>query len=85
MSLKKETIKKEVDNEDSCYLWPLLFSEYCWCHQKYVIIHLIHLTITFQRKKSWHQAEEKFECKAKKVLLNNDVIENNADVIVLIT
>ena len=29
LSSKQELIKKEVDNEDTCYLWPSLCFEYC--------------------------------------------------------
>ena len=39
LSSKKEFIKKEVDDEVTCYLWPSLCFEYC-CHQKYVMIDL---------------------------------------------
>ena len=32
---------ENIENEDTCYLLPSLCFDYCWCHQKYVIIHLI--------------------------------------------
>ena len=41
LSSKKELIKEEVDNESICYLSSSLCFEDCWCHQKFVIMHLI--------------------------------------------
>ena len=90
---EKEPIRKEVDSEDTCYFWPSLCFEYCWCHQQYVITHLVNVSvITFQKIKEKHLTlgKGKILKQQKNVVVEwwchqNNARQNNADVIIFIT
>lgn len=86
LHLKKKRLKKKLTmNMSVIYSLPCVLS-IVDCHQKYVIIHVvIHVkVITFQKKSVGLRHRKNWKLRQKYLFLNDDVIKNNANVIVLI-